>query len=107
MIYLFNMLSISLIRPHDKASRNSIDLTIDECLSGEVLPAMDNYRNSFSEQGEPMFVSYYFEIKKQLNLCVLFAFDDWETQSLGETNHQNFQYSNLGCVMQIWCHYLI
>jgi hypothetical protein len=37
---------------HPPVHRNSIDLTIDDCLSGEVLPAMDNYRKSFKQKGK-------------------------------------------------------
>jgi hypothetical protein len=45
---------INLTRPNPPAppvKRNSIDLTIDDCLSGEVLPAMENYRQSFRQKG--------------------------------------------------------
>jgi hypothetical protein len=42
---------IKLVQEHKPVHRNSIDLTIDDCLSGEVLPAMDNYRQSFRKKG--------------------------------------------------------
>jgi len=45
-----HLLNLNKASFHQK--RNSIDLTIDECLDGDVLPSMENYRESFRNKGK-------------------------------------------------------